>query len=274
MGYNTKVQVDERGIIQKESVVDLTSQDWGTWIEDQLHGRGLVHAFVEGELAESLFLELVPYLELPQRFKTYEGIIQCLDAAYKNKKSGARKKSWTDIPLDDLLSLVGGIETKWEGSDCQHQDTYFGSRSYSLTRFLDVVNAKPTFIFSEDSRDIYFRVLQALCSTEAKLSYEFWAKHLQKSPRVYGMLCFSGAANNSPYDGINLLSHVDWSDEETRNRMEGSLLIFYGDNHANIEVIAAIEKKKLELPLKVQAIFDEAKEGAVELVEKDNRGEF
>lgn len=274
MTYEKKVRVDDQGIIQKKSLVALTSQDWNDWVNDQLHQRGKVSAFVEGESPESLFLELVPYLDGSQRFKAYDGALQCLDRAYDVRKKETPEKDWGDIPLDDLLSLVGGIETKWEGNDCHNQDVYFGIRSDAITRFLDVVESKPSFTFSEKSRDLYFRTLQALCGTEAKLPYEFWAKHLKKSPRVYGMICFSGAANNSPSDGIKLLSHVDWSDEEARNRMEGSLLSFYHEHYRFKDIIEAIERKKLELPQEAQEVFDEAKEGAAELVEKDKRGEF
>lgn len=274
MAYETKVRIDDRGTIQKKSLVTITPQDWSDWVKDQLHNQRKVFPFVDGEAPESLFLGLIPHLDSPQRFKAYEGVKQCLDKAYEIRKNKTVSAVWGDVPLDDLFSLVGGIESICEKEDYRHQDVYFGIRQEQLTRFLDVVEAKPSFTFFEENRDLYFRVLQALCGTEAKLSYEFWAKHLEKSPAVYGSVCFSGAANNSPSDGITLLSHVDWSDEEARIRMEGSLLSFYYENHKFTDIIEAIERKKLELPTEAHDVFEQAQEGAAELVEKDKRGEF
>ena len=134
-----------------------------------------------------------------------------------------------------------------------------------------MVEAKPSFEWSETKRDLYYRTLQALCGTEAKLPYEFWVEHLQKSPGIYGPVCFSAAANNSPEDGIRLLSHVDWSKEEARDRMDGSLLSFYYDHHANLNVMNAIEQKISELPVEAQPVFPEAKAGAADLLKADQK---
>ncbi len=276
MGYESKVQVDEQGIVRRESLVGLTSGDWGAWVKDQIHEKQRVFFIRDrGDYSTtSIFTDLIPDLEASGRFKAYEGIAQCLDRAYEDRKPGTESADWNDIQLDDLLSLVGGVETKFEGHDCTHQDTYFAERANAIARFLDVVEPRPCFEFSETERDLYFRTLQALCGTEAKLPYEFWAKHLEKSPSAYGFVCFSGASNNSPYDGINLLSYVDWSNEDARQRMNGSLLSFYYDHHGDSKVIEAIEKKKLELPKETHKVFTEAKEEAAELVEKDREGKF
>lgn len=277
MGYEATVKVDDYGTVQKDSLTALTSEKWGAWVNDQIHEKQRVmFGRDKGDYSTtSIFSDLIPDLERSERFKAYEGIKECLDRAYEDRKSNHEGFEWNNAQLDNLLLLVCGVETRDEGWDCTHQDTYFAERVNTISRFLDVVESRPSFELLGTEHDLYFRVLQALNGVEAKLPYEFWSEELQKSPSVYADVCFSGAANNSPYDGINILSHIDWSTYgETRSRMQNSLMFFYYVHHSDSEVIGTIDRKKEEFPEEVQQIFVEAKEEAAELVEKDKQGEF
>ncbi|MEK6842340.1 MAG: hypothetical protein AABX84_00855 [Nanoarchaeota archaeon] len=261
MEYKDKVQLDYHGFINGSSLVSLTSNDWGKWIQDQLNGRGITVSVSKGRSGEPpsfLFLDEIPNLKSSDRVKAYRGIEQCLDRAYKIRTNSSAESDWGDIPLDDLLFLVGGVEDKYEEINSEwnfrHQDTYFAERSDKITRFLDVIEARPDV----EENDVYAGVLQALNGTKSKLPYEFWVKALGKSPR-YAALCFGGASNNSPYDGINLLPYIDWSDEEVKCVMKGNLPLFYQDYHKDKDVMEAIERKKQELSKSVQSLFDEVK---------------
>ena len=264
MSYKTKVHLDDFGYVESDSLTVLTSDDWKEWVHDQLHGRGIIISVGKdriGEPPSALFLDEIQNLEFSNRVKAYHGIEQCLDRAYEVITWNRSRSEWTDGPLDDLLFLVGGAEEKYEEINSEwsfrHQDTYFADRTDKITRFLDVVEARPDL----EEGDIYVRVLQTLNGIKAKLPYEFWVNSLRKSPS-YAALCFGGASENSPYDGINLLSHIDWSDEEVRGIMVGNLPLFYQDYHKDTEVMEAIERKKQELPKSVQSFFNEAKKDA------------
>jgi len=280
MDYEIKVQLDDFGTVQPDSLKSLTSEEWGNWVQDQIHGIQRVRfsgdhtAYPRDYSTTSIFSDLIPDLEASERVKAYGGIVQCLDRAYEDRESNLEGSVWNDVQLDDLLFLVAVVETRTEGHNCTHQDTYFAERVDTISKFLDVVEPRPSFEYSETKRDLYFRTLGALCGTEAKLPSGFWHEQLKKSPSVYAPVCFEGATNNSPYDGISLLSHVNWSNDLTRNRMADALMFFYYQNHGDEEVIGKIDRKKLELPEEVQPIFAEAKQEAAELVEKDKRGEF
>ena len=263
MGYATKVELDNNGYVQRESLVSLTSADWGDWVEDRIHDR--IKLMVRGDRDDiniSLFSRLICNLETPQRTTAYEGIRQCLDRAYERRAHDGA--DWGDNSLDDLLLLVGGVETKPVGDNYIHQDTYFAERSEVITRFLDIVIPSPDSSYPDI--DVYSRLLQTLCGIEAKLPLEFWLKQLQVS-QGYAPLCFSGASYNSSDDAIELLSHVDWSSAKNRDRMELTLFYFYFVNHDNPEVSKALERKKQSFSQEVQPLFERAESMASELVE-------
>ncbi|MFA6462227.1 MAG: hypothetical protein WCV90_08250 [Candidatus Woesearchaeota archaeon] len=266
MGYDTKLVIDDQGALKIDSLTALTSEDWGDWIRDQLQERMVV--MISGEHEDdstSVFSRHVPYLDPSERIKAYEGITQCLDGAYQERKDDSKRSQWNDHFLDSLLFLTGDIESRSERDGFNHQDDYFAQRSELITRFLEILEAKPSLSSSRKKIDLYGRTLQALCGTQSKLPLEFWNKQLELSPSVYGSVCFSGASYNSPYDGIAIISQVDWS-ERTKWTMHGSLLYFYHKHYGDKEVIEAIERKKLELPARAHEVFDLAKSGADRLV--------
>src|SRR3990167_3402273 len=107
MGYEAKIKVDGYGIVQQDSLTALTSKDWETWIDDQIHGnQRVMFSRDKGDYSTtSIFTDLIPGLEVSERLKAYNGIAKCLVRVYKYRKDGSNESKWNDIQLDDLLSL-------------------------------------------------------------------------------------------------------------------------------------------------------------------------
>jgi|GEM_PF-2707548 len=265
MSYLNKVKVSDEGELDLDSLTSLTSLDWKEWIKERLHGSMdlMINEGHDGD-ETSIFTSYVPELDYAVRVKAYEGIANNLNQAYEERKSGS-SLTWDDRSLDMLLFLTVCIETQSEGIKSVHQDNYFAEKGEIITRFLDVIEAKPSF---KSEVDLYARTLQALCGTQTKRPLEFWNTQLNISPCVYGSLCFSGACYNSPYDGITLLPKVDWSNKECEGRMHGSLLSFYIEYKDDAEVMAAIERIKPSLPKRVIKVFNFNKKIAEDIEKK------
>ena len=257
MTYETKVKIDDLCFVQQESLLTLTAEDWNEWVTDRLHNKDKIGSELgKGDYAPSeIFNKIIPYLEYAQRTTAYEGIVQCLDEAYEQKKSRSNDL-WGDDSLNDLLFLTGTIEYQEDDEDPKPQDNYFNKKSDKIMRFLDVVESKPRSV-DEKSLDLYATTLLSLGDINAKLPYEFWLRNLQRSPSRYAHICFGGAMVNSPYDAFKLLPHIDWSDEETRDQMFTYLSVMEDFDR---DTAKAFEEHKAQLPKIAQDIIDDAKD--------------